>query len=121
MSKLKLHKEGDWIRLEGILTKNFLKSLKSLILPPFRVYDSNCWSVHISKEDILMSLINQHYGIENTNNPYLVLFLTPNAPLEVVKASYKALSSLYHPDKGGSTDKMIELNEAFAAIVKKLS
>jgi hypothetical protein len=41
------------------------------------------------------------------------LHLLPDAPAEVVKAAYKALAQLNHPDKGGDTARMQELNEAF--------
>lgn len=47
------------------------------------------------------------------------LYLLPNAPIEVVKAAYKALAMRYHPDRpGGDAEKMQELNEAVAEIVE---
>lgn len=47
--------------------------------------------------------------------PHRVLFIAPDAPIEVVKAAYKVLAWAYHPDRGGSEDAMRELNEAYEA------
>lgn len=38
------------------------------------------------------------------SNPYEVLFVTENAPLEVVKAARDVLLHLHHPDHGGSDE-----------------
>jgi hypothetical protein len=46
------------------------------------------------------------------------LFVTSGAPPEVVKAAYRALALLYHPDKGGDPSKMRELNEAYDQLRK---
>ena len=46
------------------------------------------------------------------------MYLLPGAPVEVVRAAYKALAMRYHPDRpGGDAQKMRELNEAVAEIV----
>jgi len=51
--------------------------------------------------------------------PYGKLFLVPGAPVEVVKAAYRALAMKYHPDRpGGDVRKMQELNEAVQEIVE---
>ncbi len=41
------------------------------------------------------------------------LHLLPDAPPELIKAAYRELAKLNHPDKGGDTARMQELNEAF--------
>jgi len=41
------------------------------------------------------------------------LHLLPDAPAELIKAAYRELAKLNHPDKGGDTARMQELNEAF--------
>lgn len=46
-------------------------------------------------------------------NPHRVLFVAQDAPKEVIRAAYLALSKVYHPDFGGSADAQIELNEAY--------
>lgn len=49
-------------------------------------------------------------------NPFEVLFVTENAPMEVIKAAYKALATKYHPDAGGNETDMSNLNLAYAEI-----
>ncbi len=47
------------------------------------------------------------------SDPYVTLHLLPSAPPEVVKAAYRALAVLNHPDKGGDTEAMQRLNDAY--------
>ncbi len=46
-------------------------------------------------------------------DPYVTLHLLPSAPPEVVKAAYKALAMKHHPDKGGDTEAMQQINDAY--------
>jgi hypothetical protein len=49
-----------------------------------------------------------------TSDPYTALWLLPGAPLEVVRAAYKALATLHHPDKpSGDDEKMKAINRAY--------
>jgi len=50
-------------------------------------------------------------------DPYVTLHLLPSAPPEVVKAAYRALAVLNHPDKGGDEEKMKRLNEAYGRLL----
>lgn len=45
-------------------------------------------------------------------DPYEVLRVRPDAPIEVIEASYRALAKSAHPDAGGSEAAMAELNAA---------
>jgi hypothetical protein len=51
------------------------------------------------------------------SDPYVTLHLLPSAPPEVVKAAYRALATLHHPDKGGDEEKMKRLNEAYGRLL----
>jgi hypothetical protein len=53
-----------------------------------------------------------------SSGPWKVLFLVENAPVEVVKAAYRALAMKYHPDRGGDIKKMQELNAALSRIIQ---
>jgi hypothetical protein len=51
------------------------------------------------------------------SDPYVTLHLLPSAPPEVVKAAYKALATLHHPDKpGGETEVMQRINAAYRTL-----
>jgi hypothetical protein len=120
---------GSWVELGGFILPRFLTQVKSLILPDsYRIFDTSTmkWSVHLERRDMLLNLAKKHYGEDLeligfnvvTEGPFKELFVTSDAPFEVIKASYKALSSKYHPDKGGTEEDMIRLNQAYANICK---
>ena len=48
---------------------------------------------------------------------YTLMGLLPDADMDVVKASYRVLCMKWHPDRGGSHEKMTALNEAFSRIM----
>jgi DnaJ-class molecular chaperone len=50
------------------------------------------------------------------NDPYEVLGVHPNVLPQVLRASYMGLAHANHPDKGGSSEKMVTLTEAWAAV-----
>jgi hypothetical protein len=50
-------------------------------------------------------------------DPYQTLHLLPSAPPEVVKAAYRALATLHHPDKpGGDGERMKVINDAYRTL-----
>ncbi len=49
-------------------------------------------------------------------SPYAVLHISPNAPLAVAEAAYRALAREAHPDAGGNHERMKALNAAIEAI-----
>lgn len=52
----------------------------------------------------------------SVRDPYEVLGVRPDAPLEVVEASFRALARQAHPDRGGSDAAMRELNSALERV-----
>lgn len=68
------------------------------------------------RESEYQSANNQHTG--SSVGWYSVLFVTPSAPVEVIEAAYKALARKYHPDNGGDTQRMQEINAAYSALRK---
>lgn len=54
---------------------------------------------------------------EDPNDPYTILCVSRSAPNAVIKAAYKALALELHPDRrGGSSEPMVKVNNAFDAI-----
>ena len=51
-----------------------------------------------------------------SQGPHAVLGVTADAPVEVIRAAYRALALKHHPDHGGTVEKMREINLAYAAI-----
>ena len=48
---------------------------------------------------------------------YTLLEVPKDASTEVIKKNFRALAVKYHPDRGGSNTRMVELNEAYAVLV----
>jgi len=55
---------------------------------------------------------------KNRRNYYRVLHVQPDAPIEVIKASYRALMGplRHHPDLGGDHETAALINEAYAVL-----
>jgi len=47
---------------------------------------------------------------------HTVLHVAADAPPEVIRAAYRAMAKLYHPDAGGSEAKMKEINDAWTKL-----
>lgn len=149
LGTLQLIPEGTWVRVVGTHSRPFTDLIKYSILPiSYRKYDvaTKNWLVHFSKLDFIVSAARRFYDyvdwsslpvdwqlvaagaqmpseltIDNSyENPFSVLFVTDDAPIEVVKASYKVLAHKYHPDHGGDHDRMTKLNQAYDEILKHL-
>jgi len=61
---------------------------------------------------------------ESNADDFATLYLLPSVPIELVKAAYRTLAKLHHPDMSNSpnaTEKMKELNRAYEAIMKRQS
>ncbi|MDO8616080.1 MAG: J domain-containing protein [Dehalococcoidia bacterium] len=52
-------------------------------------------------------------GLRTSGTAWDTLHLQPTAPPELVTAAYRTLAKLHHPDRGGSTERMRDLNLAF--------
>ena len=52
-------------------------------------------------------------------NPYKILDVSENDSNDVIKEKYRKLAMKYHPDKGGDSDKFIEINEAYTQLINK--
>ncbi|PLW66612.1 DnaJ domain-containing protein [Pseudohalioglobus lutimaris] len=56
--------------------------------------------------------------MKNTLNYYQVLHVAPDAPREIIRASYRALMQKLrmHPDLGGNSDTAVLINEAYSTL-----
>ncbi len=57
--------------------------------------------------------------IRKTDPDYAALWLLPGAPAEVVRAAYRALARLHHPDVGGGTPEMQTINASYKSLQKR--
>ena len=54
-----------------------------------------------------------------SNDPYQILKVDPRTRLEDIKKAYRELVKIHHPDKGGNTKVMLEINAAWQILKKK--
>jgi len=52
-------------------------------------------------------------------DPYQILKVHPSAKLEEIKKAYRELVKIHHPDKGGDSAVMLEVNSAWEILKKK--
>ena len=52
-------------------------------------------------------------------DPYQILKVHPSAKLEEIKKAYRKLVKIHHPDKGGDSAVMLEINSAWEILKKK--
>ncbi len=52
-------------------------------------------------------------------DPYQILKVHPSAKLEEIKKAYRKLVKIHHPDKGGDSAVMLEVNSAWETLKKK--
>ena len=52
-------------------------------------------------------------------DPYQILGVHPSAKLEEIKKAYRKLVKIHHPDKGGDSAVMLEVNSAWEILKKK--
>lgn len=87
----------------------------------------NLWALAVGLDDVRLNelrglddVARQVYRMlpapERVRDPYEVLGVRPDAPVEVIDAAYRARAKQLHPDAGGSTEAMAELNQAYEAV-----
>jgi hypothetical protein len=54
-------------------------------------------------------------------DPFAALYLLPSAPVEVVRAAYRALATIHHPDHGGDAERMKIINAAYSEATQRLA
>ena len=52
---------------------------------------------------------------------YRILHLRETAPVELIESAYRVLARLNHPDAGGSTEAMQQINGAYAALRERVT
>ena len=122
-------------RLDSETFDAFIVSLKAVIHSRQRKWDSSAkvWLFHFEAIHTLETLLEMHgisYDIDMGdtgagNHRHEVmskaqaaaeLFLTVDAPPEIVTLVYRTLAKIHHPDHGGSTEKMQRLNAALEVL-----
>lgn len=122
-----------WAIIRVPYDPNFLDRFKSYV--HIRAFDAGtkCWYtparyvptvIDIAKRTMGLHLAapSVFRGFELREAPKVsgdwdTLCVLPGSPIEVVRAAYKALAFMCHPDRGGEAEHFRELTEAYERIV----
>ena len=137
-------REPCWVVLNGAFGK-LVSAVKNTVTSKYRKWDSleSVWLVHWK---CLLQIIHwareydyvvdysslpmrwqmvaagaqvSELAIEDSSaNPFSTLFLTEEAPIELIKSAYKILATKHHPDVGGNVKKFREVSDAYQTILK---
>lgn len=110
------------------VTKDFVETLKKSIKPKLRTWENteNVWIIQYAAYDILTHILSEFYddvlledfpAPEISDSSWGTLYLVKEAPIEVVKAAYRALAKKYHSDAGGDDEAMARINVAYKEIL----
>lgn len=109
--------------------KDFTQALKLNVPARKRMYSpfDKAWILmrdqfdkvaHLCEEYFSQTILIDFPSPEVASTSWATLYLREGAPLEVVRAVYKALALKYHPDKvGGDTEVMKTINLAYKDIM----
>ena len=128
IASLRYLPSGVFIQLEVPYNKQFNETLKTSLPSKKRIWDNNdkAWYIVKDQLDKLTYILDEYFDetilldfppMDISTGAYSKLYLIEGAPLEVIRASYKALAIKYHPDKGGDVERMSEINVAYKELL----
>lgn len=131
VASLRYMPNGIMMELEAPYNKDFTDTLKKSIPSKKRAWNAEdkAWFVVKDQFDKLSHLLDQYFdetilldfpAQEVSSSMFAKLYLLDSAPLEVVRAVYKALAVKHHPDKGGDVGIMTSINVAYKEILGEL-
>ena len=113
------HQRGSWL-VHWRYLPQVVQAARSLGMTVDWGALPSTWQMHIAGAQIAEDV--PAVVVLAPDNPRTVLFVTDDAPFVVVRAAYKALVKLYHPDiGGGDAAMMVRVNAAYAAVQQEMS
>lgn len=141
MDGYRVHKADDGWLIETGFDAGYVDALK-LELPRFaRKWNEElrCWWIHPDFIGEAEAIARRYFSPAGTDDgpqpghngrgaaspsppqaaqPWATLWLIPGAPAECVRACYRALARVHHPDAGGDEAAMKEINGAYTALLE---
>ena len=124
------HPDGSAADITFPFSAFVVAEIKRSVPAPLRSYDpsTKTWTVAARYVGDIYHILDQAFGgvdVEGarsgaadhgrragTDDSYVVLHLLPSAPPELVTAAHRCLAKIHHPDAGGSTAVMQQINRA---------
>lgn len=140
MNSQAVYTESGRLVLTFPFSRMFVELLKNTIPYTSREWDPErkAWTIDPPYTDLAIALLVKHFpdahiggrpgpsfrsprstcSCLSRDSDYAKLYVLPTAPPEVIRAAYRALTKMRHPDVGGSVAVMQELNAAFERVGK---
>jgi hypothetical protein len=116
-----------------------LEDLKAAIPYRHREWDParKVWTIESAYADLAIEILLHHFPAAETprrsrtqthdqgrpagNDHFRILHLRETAPVELIEGAYRILARMYHPDRGGDSEAMQQINSAYAALRERVS
>jgi hypothetical protein len=110
-----------WFRIERPTAK-VASYIRYSLYAKYRKYEDGCWYVHEKFIENIKQLAPADTNITTTasviKDPYEVLHLRPTAPPAIIKAAWRELAKILHPDHGGNPEEFQRAKDAYEMLVK---
>jgi|688.fasta_scaffold02732_11 hypothetical protein len=113
---------GDWIGWWRVShpTKLVLRYIKYSIPNAYRNMVNGVWYVHEKYVDSIRQIdASAAASTEQPSDPYAVLHLLPTAPPAIIKAAWRELAKILHPDHGGDSEAFMRAKTAYETLMTK--
>lgn len=111
----------DWWLLRGKVDSDVVQFVRRSIPAIYRYFDSDrsAWVVHDKFIEEVKQLASGH-SAQTTDDadPYAVLHLRPTAPPAIIKAVWREMAKIYHPDRGGDVEAFKRAKAAYDKIMR---
>lgn len=128
------HNSDGSITIRFPYDRIFVETIKTEIPAWSREYDPGvkAWKIGYAYRERIAHLLRQRFGyVEEFGTPVMPetptgcscdpahrrLHVCQDAPDEVIRAAYRALSKSFHPDRGGDHHQMVQLTEAYEELI----
>ena len=117
-----------WAVVTPHFDPDYIEELKEQVPSRCRKWDGDNkrWLFKQDAMETVLHLLRKYFGDYEDGDggrahlvpaaAYETLHLLPSAPAELVKVAYKTLARIHHPDVGGDTATMQQLNKAYEQI-----
>ena len=113
-------KNDQWYYVKSPGSK-IIEYLRRGVPQSYRYYnaDTSCWVVHTSYAQSVAKLGGVTLTAYKTDDPYAILHLLPTAPEAIIKAAWREMAKMLHPDCGGDAEQFKRAKDAYEKLISK--
>lgn len=113
----------DWWRVTNP-TDVAARHIRYSIPAQYRNYEDRHWYIHDKYVEGVQQLLasagpSAVAKPQAPVDPYAVLHLRPTAPQAIIRAAWRELARMLHPDQGGDPEEFLRAKEAYEYLTNK--